>query len=101
MAKTLGFLLEYIRILAYLFIGLMILGFIEELLFQLLHTLFHIKNIDYRLSGIANLIFLFVFYRNTLQFSGWFKSVRNRPLPKGVTRVLLLLSLGLLILSVL
>lgn len=48
------------------------------------------------LGSVAILILLFVLYRNKLQFSGWFQGKGRQKLPKRVTQVLLVFSIGML-----
>ncbi|MBO1000194.1 hypothetical protein IOC57_20940 [Bacillus sp. SD075] len=48
------------------------------------------------LGSIAILILLFVWYRNKLQFSGWYSGKGKEKLPKMVSRILILCSLFLL-----
>lgn len=50
------------------------------------------------LGAIAILILIFVFYRNKLQFSGWYKGEERVKLPKSVTVTLILSSRLLIIL---
>lgn len=50
------------------------------------------------LGAIAILILLFVFYRNKLQFSGWYKGEGRVKLPKPVTITFILSSILLILL---
>ncbi|MGE7765041.1 hypothetical protein [Peribacillus sp. NPDC096540] len=49
------------------------------------------------LGSVAILILLFVWYRNKLQFSGWYTGKGKEKLPKKVSQVLILCSLLLLV----
>jgi hypothetical protein len=81
--KTFGlFLFEMARVLFYLFVGMAILWYLEVEIYKW----FKINlNGHFLLVGIANLLLLFIFYRNHLQFSGWFQSNLNKKLPRSVT----------------
>ena len=48
------------------------------------------------LGSIAILILLFVWYRNKLQFSGWYSGIGKEKLPKMASQILILCSLFLL-----
>ncbi|MGG0846872.1 hypothetical protein [Peribacillus simplex] len=45
------------------------------------------------LGSIAILILLFVWYRNKLQFSGWYSGKGKEKLPKTASRILIMCSL--------
>ncbi|MES1041486.1 MULTISPECIES: hypothetical protein [Peribacillus] len=48
------------------------------------------------LGSIAILLLLFVWYRNKLQFSGWYSGKGKEKLPKTASKILILCSLFLL-----
>ncbi|AOH56212.1 hypothetical protein ABE28_017755 [Peribacillus muralis] len=48
------------------------------------------------IGSVAILLLLFVWYRNKLQFSGWYAGKGKEKLPKTATRVLIICSLLLL-----
>ncbi|MDP1420971.1 hypothetical protein Q8G35_21965 [Peribacillus simplex] len=48
------------------------------------------------LGPIAILLLLFVWYRNKLQFSGWYSGKGKEKLPKAASQILILFSLLLL-----
>ncbi|MBL3641415.1 hypothetical protein JMN23_03435 [Bacillus sp. RHFB] len=48
------------------------------------------------LGSIAILLLLFVWYRNKLQFSGWYSEKGKEKLPKTVSQILIMCSLFLL-----
>ena len=48
------------------------------------------------LGSIATLLLLFVWYRNKLQFSGWYSGKGKEKLPKMVSQILIMCSLFLL-----
>jgi hypothetical protein len=50
------------------------------------------------MAFLANIILLFVLYRNKLQFSGWYKGKGKEKLPKRVSNLLFTFSILLLIL---
>lgn len=53
------------------------------------------------LGVIAILLLLFVFYRNKLQFSGWYKGKNRVKLPKSVSVILVSCSIILMIIPIL
>lgn len=53
------------------------------------------------LGGVAILLLLFVFYRNKLQFSGWYKGKNRVKLPKSVSIILISCSIILMIIPIL
>jgi hypothetical protein len=50
------------------------------------------------MAFLANIILLFVFYWNKLQFTGWYKGKGKEKLPKRVSNLLITFSILLLIL---
>jgi accessory gene regulator protein AgrB len=93
-------LFEIMRILLIVFFlgGLMWLvtnGFYTLLGFELNLD----SNVYIVLIWIAILLLIFVFYRNKLQFSGWYKGENKKKLPKSVTLSLISLSVLLLIIT--
>ncbi|MEK3852829.1 hypothetical protein [Cytobacillus sp. FSL H8-0458] len=82
MNKTLQFILEIIRVSLILFIGLLILGYVEKTIVQLLGF----TEFNWTLIFIADLLFIYILYKNKLQFTGWFKSTHNKTLSRSGTR---------------
>ncbi|CAG7644374.1 hypothetical protein ACFQI7_09660 [Paenibacillus allorhizosphaerae] len=89
---------EWLRILLILIIGLPLLHSAELLLL----SLFGAKWNEGSVSTVifANLLIVFMLYRNKLQFGGWYRSHRNRPLPGRVTWLLSVVSVVLLLAAV-
>lgn len=89
--------LELLRIL----IILLIVGGLMGGIAKLIYASFGI-NVDNTnggwLVGLSILIFLFVLYRNKLQFSGYYKGKEKVKLPKLVSNFLIVCSVVLLIL---
>lgn len=92
MRELTRFSLEIVRIVIVIFIGFSVLSFTEESIWEWLNV-----RVDPMLPSIANLIILFVLYRNFLQSTGWFVSERNQPLGARLSVILLLISLILLL----
>ncbi|MZQ81644.1 hypothetical protein GQF01_05795 [Paenibacillus sp. 5J-6] len=93
MTKPILFLLELVRIVIFLAIGYGILGWVE----QLIYSPFRIKIDNYFLYYLlGNLLILFILYRNVFQFRGWFKSEKNKKLPRTLTTFLSIAAICLL-----
>ncbi|QQE74803.1 hypothetical protein KDJ56_02120 [Brevibacillus composti] len=86
------FLLELIRVVLVMFLGLMILGQIENVVYAWIGAV-----PNWWAAFVANFLLLLILYRNKLQFSGWFPSNTGRPLSKTATRIFLSTALALLI----
>ncbi|MFF2588740.1 hypothetical protein ACFVSS_12705 [Peribacillus butanolivorans] len=87
-------ILELIRILLLLGLG----GAIISTILIAIYTSIGVNMNQYGwLGSIAILILLFVWYRNKLQFSGWYTGNGREKLPKKVSQVLILCSLLLLV----
>jgi len=86
--------LELLRIL----VLLVIFGAVAALLTESIYTVNESVASYAWLSGIALLLLFFVTYRNSLQFSGWYKGEHRKKLPKKVTVVLVSISIVLLFL---
>lgn len=85
MNKTLQFILEIIRVFLILFIGLLILGFVQQQIVRLLGF----TKFNWNLIFIADLLLIYVLYKNKLQFTGWFKSNQNKALSSNSTKLVL------------
>ncbi len=94
MHKIGPFILELLRVLLIVMAGTPLLIGIETWLYSLAG-----KNIfDFTwMPATANIIIIFVLYRNVLQFGGWFKSKQNKRLGKIYSRILILVSLVLIL----
>ncbi|MFE0503287.1 hypothetical protein ACWF7H_01215 [Peribacillus butanolivorans] len=87
-------ILELIRILLILGLG----GAIISTVLIAIYTSIGVNIDQYGwLGSIAILILLFVWYRNKLQFSGWYTGNGKEKLPKRVSQALILCSLLLLV----
>ncbi|RFU62089.1 hypothetical protein [Peribacillus glennii] len=94
MGKLLSFSLELIRIVVLGVILLIGLAVLEQYIYEM----FGIQNISWGYVQAANLILFFLIYRSKWQFSGWFKSRKNtNPLPQGLVKGLMIISILLLI----
>ncbi|WP_079505104.1 hypothetical protein [Mesobacillus jeotgali] len=82
MNKALQFIIEIIRVFLILFIGLLILGYVEQKIIKLLGF----TEFNWTLIFIADLLLIYIYYKNKLQFTGWFKSTHNKALSKSGTR---------------
>ncbi len=92
------FILELLRIIILLLLVGGLLGFLEKSIYISLGL--NVNNNPYMyLIGIANLILIFVVYRNKWQFSGWYKGQQKRKLPKQVTILLITIACTLLIIT--
>lgn len=77
------FLLEFVRVLLILLAGLFFLFSIESTLFMITP-----EGTAFALLLIANVLLILVFYRNKLQFHGWYKGKEVKKLPAKTTRIL-------------
>ncbi|MDW0115004.1 hypothetical protein QT711_17730 [Sporosarcina saromensis] len=89
------FLLEFLRIIFLIIVVGGVLGYMLEGMYAAI-------GVDTRTYGwmfmIAILILLFVFYRNKLQFDGWYKGKGKEKLTKRTSKILVVLSVSLLLL---
>lgn len=81
--KTLQFILEIIRVFLILFISLIILGYVQQQIVRL----FGFTKFNWNLIFIADLLLIYVLYKNKLQFTGWFKSPHNKALSSKSTKL--------------
>ncbi|MGC5325344.1 hypothetical protein [Brevibacillus sp. SYSU BS000544] len=95
MKELIRFFLEILRIIIFLCVGSAVLFFIENTVWEWIGI--DGNNVDFLLPALANLIFLFVFYRNYLQANGWYSSKKNQPLGIRLTVILVLIASILLI----
>lgn len=95
MRQFLSFILELLRIILFMAILLAVLGWAERFVSQLI-----IGEARYHwLMMFGNLILFFIFYRNKLQFTGWYRSSRNKKLNRFTTKGLLLLAISMIVIS--
>ena len=94
--KIIGLVFEFIRVLLILFIGFMVIAYIEKGIIKI----FHLSSFEPVSNFISAYILIIVLYRNKLQFSGWFRSKTMRPYSKQVTYSLLVASLISFIVSI-
>ncbi|MDY0406797.1 hypothetical protein P5G51_016800 [Virgibacillus sp. 179-BFC.A HS] len=80
----LRFLMELIRIICIFFLGGIILSVIANSLYAAFGVIIQNTNRGW-LVGISILLLLFVWYRNRLQFTGFYRSKRQVKLPKAAT----------------
>ncbi|MGG4455229.1 hypothetical protein [Brevibacillus porteri] len=87
MLNIFTFLLEFLRVVIILFAGLALLFFVESRL--LLITL---EGAPLFLLLFANVVFILVFYRNKLQFSGWYRGKEVKSLPPRTSKALVFIA---------
>jgi len=87
-------MLEVLRIIL---IVLLLGGLGITLLYQVYKSLGVQESLVW-MGSLAIWIFLFVLYRNRLQFSGWYKGEGREKLPRKISRSLIILSIVLIIL---
>ncbi|GIP35423.1 hypothetical protein [Paenibacillus sp. J2TS4] len=82
MARPLLFIAELLRIIVILVLGAALLWQVELALYDWVN----IELVSYAwVVGLANVILIFILYRNRLQFNGWYTSARAAKLPLPVT----------------
>jgi hypothetical protein len=88
-------MLELLRIIViFAFLGSMFAALLEYV-----YGTFGVNTDRYEwMAFLANIILLFVLYRNKSQFSGWYKGKGKEKLPKRVSNLLITFSILLLIL---
>lgn len=92
-------ILELLRVLFILIVGTGVLSYFEIWVYGLI-GIDMIANSMMWMGSLANLIIVFVIYRNFLQFSGWFKSSKSTKISRrhaigllGVATILLIMPL--------
>jgi hypothetical protein len=96
MLKLGSFILELFRMCVLLVLTLFILGGLERLVYQ-----FIFGQPVYNWSmGLANFLIFFILYRNHFQFKGWYKSEKNQKLTILTTRIITVISVGLILLPI-
>lgn len=92
--------LEFLRVLFILIVGTGILSFWGIWVYDLIGIDLMASSMAW-MTSLANLIIVFVIYRNSLQFSGWFKSSKSTKITRRLTIGLLGVSAILLIMPLL
>ena len=95
MLKFLSFIFEILRIIILMALVLLVLGWTERYIFQLIFG----EPIYHSLMTIGNFIIYFIVYRNYLQFKGWYKSIKNKKLNRFTTNCLLIVAITLILIS--
>lgn len=88
MSNLFTFLLEFVRVIILLIVGLLFLFIIESKLLTIT-----LEGTPFFLLMISNVLFILVFYRNKLQFSGWYKGKEVKKLSNRTTWTLVLVAL--------
>ena len=96
MLKLLSFVLELLRLCILFVLTLLILGWLEKNLYELIFGI----EIYYSSMTLGNTLIFLILYRNYFQFKGWYKSEENKKLSKVTTRNLAVLSLILIIIPI-
>ncbi|MEK4186448.1 MULTISPECIES: hypothetical protein [Paenibacillus] len=94
MLKLGSFILELLRLCILLVLTLLVLGWAERLIYQLIFG----QPVYSWSMGFGNLLLFFMLYRNHFQFKGWYKSEKNQKLTLLTTRIITVISIGLIIL---
>ncbi|OMD09901.1 hypothetical protein BJP47_28310 [Paenibacillus odorifer] len=89
-----SFILELLRLCILLVLTLLVLGWAERLIYQLIFG----QPVYSWSMGFGNLLLFFMLYRNHFQFKGWYKSEKNQKLTLLTTRIITVISIGLIIL---
>lgn len=96
MTKLGSFILELLRMCVLLMLTLFILGGVERFIYQ---SIFGQPVYNWSMA-LGNLLIFFMLYRNHFQFKGWYKSHKNQKLTILTTRIITVISLGLIILPI-
>jgi len=91
-----SFILELLRLCILLVLTLLVLGWAERLIY---HLIFGQPVYNWSM-GLGNLFVFFMLYRNHFQFKGWYKSEKNKKLTLLTTRIITVISIGLIILPI-
>jgi hypothetical protein len=89
-------ILELFRVLALFLFGTSLLLYFENWLYGIFNLDLMGSSVNW-MPAMANLIIIFMLYRNWLQFSGWFKSDKNIKLSQLTTLILLAITIILLV----
>ena len=95
MLKLFLSIIELVRVLLVLILGLMLLFFVESKLLMIT-----LEGTPYALLMFGNMLLIFVFYRNKLQFSGWYKGNEVKKLTRRTTWFLVIVALVALVLAI-
>lgn len=97
MKQLISFVAEFIRAFFIIFIGTAFLNLIENYLFLIMGIDIE-ESVSWMLTA-ANILIIFVIYRNKLQSKGWYKSHQNKPFSRLVSWAVLGTSFILLLLA--
>lgn len=96
MIKLGSFIVELFRLCVLLMLTLIILAGVERFVYQ---SIFGQPVYNWSMA-LGNLMIFFMLYRNHFQFKGWYRSEKNVKLPILTTRIITVISLGLIILPI-
>ncbi|MEK3986768.1 hypothetical protein MHB77_25910 [Paenibacillus sp. FSL K6-3166] len=96
MMKFASFILELFRLCILLVLTLFILGGAERFVYQ---SIFGQPVYNWSMA-FGNVLIFFMLYRNHFQFKGWYKSEKNVKLTLLTTRIITVISLGLILLPI-
>ncbi|GAB6988783.1 hypothetical protein [Paenibacillus pini] len=85
MLKLGSFILELFRLSILFVLTVLILGGLEKSLYEFIFG----HPINHWSMAVGNIIVSIVLYRNYYQFSGWYKSDKNKKLSRGITKSLM------------
>lgn len=94
MIKLGSFIVELFRLSVLLVLTLFVLGGVERFIYQ---TIFGQPVYNWSMA-LGNVLIFFILYRNHFQFKGWYKSDKNVKLTILTTRIMTVISIGLVIL---
>ncbi|OZQ62952.1 hypothetical protein CA600_20695 [Paenibacillus sp. VTT E-133280] len=96
MMKFASFIVELFRLCILLVLTLFILGGAERFVYQ---SIFGQPVYNWSMA-LGNVLIFFMLYRNHFQFKGWYKSEKNIKLTLLTTRIITVISLGLILLPI-
>ncbi|MEK5395148.1 hypothetical protein ACN6KS_05580 [Paenibacillus nitricinens] len=96
MMKFASFIVELFRLCILLVLTLFILGGAERFVYQ---SIFGQPVYNWSMA-LGNVLIFFMLYRNHFQFKGWYKSEKNVKLTLLTTRIITVISLGLILLPI-
>ncbi|MDH6374425.1 hypothetical protein M2444_006283 [Paenibacillus sp. PastF-3] len=96
MMKFASFIVELFRLCILLVLTLFILGGAERFVYQ---SIFGQPVYNWSMA-FGNVLIFFMLYRNHFQFKGWYKSEKNVKLTLLTTRIITVISLGLILLPI-
>ncbi|MNO45419.1 hypothetical protein D3C76_356850 [compost metagenome] len=96
MIKLGSFIMEFFRLCLLLVLTLFIVGGVERFVYQ---SIFDQPVYNWSMA-LGNVLIFFMLYRNHFQFKGWYKSEKNIKLTRLTTRIITVISLGLILLPI-